>query len=146
MDQVWATVISGIGSALIAGSIGAFSALLSYRAARHQREGQLVDNQRNRNLQLAIGLVQKRREALETIWSLLFAMERDGKLSKVDLTSFVKSLMWMPADIRASCLQVLKSNEEGGAESIVAHRQRMADVREDLVRYASSTNLEETPK
>ena len=92
MDAVWATVISGIGAAVIAGLIGIISSAISYRVAHRQLESQLEENNRNRRHQILLAIVTKRQQAIEDIWQILFAMERHAALDDKDLDMYMECL------------------------------------------------------
>lgn len=85
MDAGVATLLAGIGSGIIAGSIGVVSAVLSYRMAQRQAERDAIENERNRSHQELQIALPRRLAAAEVVWKCLFKLEHDGDLSSVDI-------------------------------------------------------------
>jgi len=144
MDAVWATVISGIGAAVIAGLIGIISSAISYRVAHRQLESQLEENNRNRRHQILLAIVTKRQQAIEDIWQILFAMERHAALDDKDLDMYIRSLMWLPSDLRNSCLEFLGKHKAylASHQGALFPLAEISALRQDLITVANSVELE----
>jgi hypothetical protein len=138
MDQVWATVIAGIGSATIAGVIGIISSSVSYRTSSRQLNAQLVENERNRKHQILIAIGAKKREALESLWRLLFILERMGHLDDADLDLYIRGLLWLSVDLRKDCLSLIRDAQHVTSnEQQQARRSLITTIRESILREAN---------
>lgn len=109
MDSGAATLLAGLFSGVIAGSIGTISAILTYRMARGQSERQVLENDKNRRHQLRQLAMPRRLDASQVVWRLLFKIEQERKLSPQDLDAFIAAQMWLPQDLRTDCLGVLQA-------------------------------------
>nr|VFJ64450.1 MAG: hypothetical protein BECKDK2373C_GA0170839_11189 [Candidatus Kentron sp. DK] len=75
MDAGLVISLSGLALGLIAGSIGALSAVLSYRMAQKHAEREAIENDKARRHQEMQIAIPKRLEAAETVWRILFKIE-----------------------------------------------------------------------
>ena len=138
MDQVWATVIAGIGAATIAGVIGIVSSSVSYRMSSRQLNAQLDENERNRKHQIRLAIGAKKRESLESLWRLLFSLERAGHLDDADLDLYIRGLMWLSVELRKDCLSLVRDGHHAvTGEQEAKRRALIANIRESILREAN---------
>lgn len=112
MDPSLATLIAGIGAAVVAGVVGIVSSMVAYRAANKQLDKQLADNENNRRHQVLMNIITRQQQAIEDVWKLLFALERQGSLNEVELDLYISSLIWLPEDLRDDCLLALRKKTQ----------------------------------
>lgn len=108
MDVGVATFLSGVLSGITGAAIGAFSAFLSYKMAQKQMDRQAMENERNRDHESRQLAMPKRLEAIERIWRTLFKMENAIDMTQADHDDFIGAQMWLPDDLRTSCLSLYK--------------------------------------
>ncbi|NOK62920.1 MAG: hypothetical protein GFH27_549293n317 [Chloroflexi bacterium AL-W] len=124
MDPSVATLVSGIGAAIVAGIVGILSSMVAYRAANKQ-------NENNRRHQVLMSIITRQQQAIEDVWKLLFVFERQGCIDEDELDLYIRSLIWLPEDLREDCLLALKQKK--------AHKEfDITGLRNQLVRAAYS--------
>lgn len=93
MNEALAIVLAGIGGAVVSGVVGIVSSAISLHAARCQMENQMEEHREDRRHQVLLVILQRRHQALEAIWELLFVLESEGKLSECDTEIYVRNLL-----------------------------------------------------
>jgi hypothetical protein len=104
MNDPLAVIVAGIGAAIVTGLVSIALSVISYRAANRQLRNQLADNASNRRHQILLSIITKRQQAIEDTWKLLFILERQGELNEKELDIYIRSLMWLPSNLRDMCL------------------------------------------
>ncbi len=114
--------------------ISIVSSIISYRAASIQLQKQLEDKEQDRQHQMYLAIVARRQQAIEDIWALIFNMERRGSLKEDELDKYIRSLMWLPSDLRSACLKVLESFElhRSDKDAKLPQVERLAELRHNL--------------
>jgi hypothetical protein len=135
MNDPLAVIVAGIGAAIVTGLVSIALSLISYRAANRQLRNQLADNASNRRHQILLSIITKRQQAIEDIWKLLFILERQGELNEKELDVYIRSLMWLPSNLRDMCLGVL--NDKSAKLKL-----DMRLLREALIKAANSIEYE----
>lgn len=135
MSESLAIVLAGIGGAIVTGVVGILSSTISLRAARRQMESQIQDNEKDRKHQAFMTLLQRKQAALESIWELLFVLERSGALSEQATQQYIRNLMWLPTNLQQVCLSLLHKD---GGPSIARSFSR---ARHAIMEQASSIEI-----
>lgn len=127
MTEPLAIVLAGLGGAVVSGLVAVASSAISLRAARHQTESQMKEHELDRRHQIVVAILQRRHQALEEIWQLLFVVEREGHLTAHDTISYVKNLMWLPSDIQGPCVAALGNPDARRPAVLAGLRQSLMD-------------------
>jgi len=94
------------------------SILHQYRLFWFIHKIQQEENERNRKHVFHVSLLEKRQNSIETLWKLIFEFEQNGNLNDDDIDSYIRSVFWLPADLRDSCLQLLNSKSDSNVVSV----------------------------
>jgi hypothetical protein len=89
------------------------------RAEREHRESY--------SRQIALALIPRRLDALETAWRVLFHLQAAESLTSDDINSLVGASMWMPDTTRESVLELL-SNNDSPKEHLAHLRRQLVDA------------------
>jgi hypothetical protein len=116
-----------IVSTLAAGGVGVCSAVLSYRMAGRQVGTMERENEATRKHSESLLSLQRRLDAVERLWRLLWQLEVDGALTSGQQDEYIRSLVWMPVDVQKSALEVLRESKCGSVpqSQINAFRDRL---------------------
>jgi hypothetical protein len=87
-----------IGPALIAGSIGLTSAVLSFVAAQRSLARAQQDAREQRDHQRRLLVWKRQLDAVETVWLLVFELEASGRMDETAQQKMMKSIVWLPDD------------------------------------------------
>lgn len=141
MKPEWATVIAGLGAAVVSGAVAILSAWLTAKRASREADASREENQRNRENSLLAQVVPRQLGAIETIWLHLYRLEISGHLSDGDLQNIIRALIWVTEPVRDACLQiVVKLGEEN--EGVVS-AEELRNARQRLLTLARTARLAE---
>src|SRR4051812_4350526 len=85
-----------IGPALIAGTIGLASALLSYVASQRALARSLQDAREGRAHQRDLLIWERRLGAVESIWQQMFDLQQLNDISADVRAELVRAVVWLP--------------------------------------------------
>lgn len=109
-----------LGPAFIAGAIGLIAALLSYRSARLSLSYSAAADRERKNHEYDLLVLERRLNAIETIWQALFEMERSQHLSDAARDEMVRVVVWLPDTASKRVLSVIAEfDEHGSLEGVV---------------------------
>lgn len=107
-NSIWVV----IGPALIAGTIGLVSALLSFSSSRATLRRSSEDSAAERAHQRAMLVFDRRLLAIEAIWQRIFEIERTGKLGDEAQIEIVRAVVWLPDEAKREVLTAVKGQQE----------------------------------
>ncbi len=126
MTEPVALILAALSAAIVSGLVAIASSALSLRAARQQIESANRERDEDRRHDFVLTIVERRHQALEGIWELLFVLERAGRLDDRETERFVRQLIWLPRELQGSCLALLQGKSVPGGFSKT--RQELVDL------------------
>jgi hypothetical protein len=85
------------------------------------------ENEATRTHSESLLSLQRRLDAVERLWRILWQLEVDGTLTSGQQDEYIRSLVWMPVAVQKSALEVLRESESGSVSQsqINAFRDRL---------------------
>src|SRR5580704_6307292 len=96
-----------VGPALIAGAIGLIAAFLSYRSAHVSLKYSAIAERERQIHEDDTLILERRLNAIETIWQALFEMERSSQLPDTTRDEVVRAVVWLPESAGQQVLRLV---------------------------------------
>jgi hypothetical protein len=133
--------LTTIVTTAIAALAGLTAALLSYLMARRQVSVMQRESEAGREHAIAILALQRRMDAAEELWRLLWIMETEGQLTASQHEAYVRTLIWMSDDIQRLAINVVSAPH--GVDTSI--KSQVEVLRSRLMTYAEKSRSDPRP-
>ncbi len=96
--------------AIIAGSVGLASTILSTLIALYTINKTQLDRQQSRSQDIAIAILPRRLDALQQTWKHLYKFQITNIYSNDYADELIEAAMWLPSNLRQALLSALRSS------------------------------------